>query len=159
MSVMIEKKDILNIAVRIEENGEKFYKEVAEKAKTYELKELLNVLASDEVKHREVFMNILKNLNFSDEPLSQEYQNYLKAYTERLIFQGNPSDFSEKMNSFDQLWALDFAIQRELDSILYYYELKNVVAEKDHTLIDRIIAEERTHFEKLSKIKSILISK
>ncbi|MCX7959841.1 MAG: hypothetical protein N3B13_12435, partial [Deltaproteobacteria bacterium] len=87
-----------------------------------------------------------------------EYQNYRKAYTERLVFQANADEFTEKMKNFDQLWALEFAIQKELDSVLYYYELKNIVASAEHNLIDKIIAEERSHFEKLSRIKSIIIS-
>ena len=158
MSVVIEKRDILNIAVRIEENGERFYREAAEKAASYELKELLNVLARDEVRHKETFTKMLENLHPSGEPLSDEYQNYLKAYTERLIFSVDSKDFIEKMKNFDQLWAFDFAIQRELDSILYYYELKNIVARNDHQIIDKIISEERSHFEKLSRIKSIIIT-
>lgn len=158
MSVMIEKADILNIAIKIEENGENFYREAASKAASSELKELLNVLAKDEVKHKETFKKMLSTLNFSGESLSNEYMNYLKAYTDRLIFTVDQKELQERMNKFDQLWALDFAIQRELDSILYYYELKNVVAKKDHHILDSIIAEERSHFEKLSKIKSIIIS-
>ncbi len=159
MSVLIEKRDIINIAVKIEENGERFYREAAERAQAPELKEVLLMLAKDELKHKDIFINMLKDLNFPDEPLSDEYQNYLKAYTQRLIFQDKSSDFIEKMNKFDQIWALDFAMQRELDSILYYYELKNVVAKNNHKLIDMIIVEERSHFEKLSNIKSILINK
>ncbi|MCX7945064.1 MAG: ferritin family protein [Deltaproteobacteria bacterium] len=156
MSILIDKRDIINIAVKIEENGEKFYREAAEKVASSEIKELLTVLAKDEVKHKEIFMNMLKDLNISTDGLTTEYQNYLKAYTERLIFQTSPSDFLEKMKNFDQLWALEFAIQRELDSILYYYELKNIVRTTEHSLIDKIVAEERLHFEKLSKIRNIL---
>lgn len=159
MSALLEKKDIINIAVRIEDNGERFYREAAEKVKSPEVKELLTILAKDETRHKTVFLNLVKNLSLSNELLSDEYMNYLKAYTDRLIFQGNPDDFSEQMKKFDQLWVLDYAIQRELDSILYYYELKNIVTTQDIKLIDEIISEERNHFEKLSKIKSIIISK
>lgn len=159
MSVMIEKKDIINIAVKIEENGERFYREAAEKTKRPEVKELLNVLAKDEIKHKDIFLKMLKDLNLSDEPLSNEYQNYLKAYTDRLIFQIDSEDFSNRLQNFDQLWVLDFAIQRELDSILYYYELKNIIATSERNLIDNIITEERSHFEKLSRMKSILINR
>ncbi len=159
MSVMLEKKDIVNIAVQIEEKGERFYKEAAEKANSAEVKELFSMLSRDESKHREIFLNMLKALNIEGDKLSIEYQNYLKAYTDRLVFEGGSPEVVEKMKNFDQVWALNYAIQRELDSILYYYELKNIVAKSEYDLIDKIISEERSHFEKLTKIKNIIISR
>jgi hypothetical protein len=51
----------------------------------------------------------------------------------------------------DTFSAIKFAIQRELDSILYYQEIKKFVTKDQHDLIDGIIEEERRHFLKLSK--------
>jgi rubrerythrin len=53
----------------------------------------------------------------------------------------------------DTIAALDFAIKRELDSILYYHEIKKFVPAAQYTAIDQIIAEERKHFSKLSAVK------
>jgi rubrerythrin len=53
----------------------------------------------------------------------------------------------------DTVAALDFAIKRELDSILYYHEIKRFVSAAQHATLDQIIAEERKHFSMLSEIK------
>ena len=51
------------------------------------------------------------------------------------------------------LSAIDFAIDREVDSILYYHEIKGFIAKNQHESIDRIINEERRHFKVLSKMR------
>jgi len=56
----------------------------------------------------------------------------------------------------DTASAIDFAIQRELDSILYYQESKQFVHENQQKLIDDIINEERKHFAVLSDLKKSL---
>lgn len=154
MSVLLEKRDIINVAIRIEENGERFYTETSKKAKTGEVRELLSFLAREESRHKEVFSDILNKANLSNENLSDEYLSYLKAYTDRLIFNTETDEFNK--GDIDQIRVLDFAIQRELDSILYYHEIKAIVPHSEHPLIDKIISEERSHFEKLSRIKDIL---
>jgi rubrerythrin len=52
--------------------------------------------------------------------------------------------------------ALDFAIQRELDSILYYHEIKKLVPAAQHDTIEKIIEEERKHFLSLTEMKKCL---
>jgi len=49
--------------------------------------------------------------------------------------------------------ALDFAIQRELDSILYYHEIKKLVPAAQHDTLEKIIKEERKHFLSLTAMK------
>ena len=49
--------------------------------------------------------------------------------------------------------ALDFAIQRELDSILYYHEIKKLVPPAQHEILENIIEEERKHFLSLTEMK------
>jgi rubrerythrin len=52
--------------------------------------------------------------------------------------------------------ALDFAIQRELDSILYYHEIKKLVPAAQHDAIEKIIEEERKHFLSLTAMKKCM---
>jgi rubrerythrin len=44
-------------------------------------------------------------------------------------------------------------MQREADSILYYHEAKRFTGEKHYNIIDKIIAEERKHFGRLSELR------
>ncbi|MDI6726248.1 MAG: hypothetical protein QMD32_04735, partial [Smithellaceae bacterium] len=49
--------------------------------------------------------------------------------------------------------AVDFAIRRELDSILYYHEIRKFLPLSEYDQIEKIIEEERRHFHKLSELK------
>jgi hypothetical protein len=53
----------------------------------------------------------------------------------------------------DVIAALDFAIQRELDSVLYYSEMKKYVTASAQDLLEQVIEEERKHVVILTNIK------
>ncbi len=82
-----------------------------------------------------------------------EYFSYLRAYADNIIF--TPQRMEEEMKKItDAASALKFAIGRELDSILYYQEVKNLVPKNQRNIVDKIIEEERKHFMKLTKCSS-----
>jgi rubrerythrin len=77
-----------------------------------------------------------------------------KGYIDgKAIFKDHPK-IPEMAKARDREGALDFAIQREADSILYYEEMKKFAGEKHASVIDRIIAEERNHFVTLVAAKA-----
>ena len=49
--------------------------------------------------------------------------------------------------------ALELAISAEKDSILFYYELRDLLPHSATSTINRIIAEEKTHLQQLTEIK------
>ena len=56
----------------------------------------------------------------------------------------------------DEASAIDFAIRRELDSLLYYREIRELLPADRKEAIERIILEEKKHFMKLSEMKKRL---
>ncbi|NTV54078.1 MAG: hypothetical protein HGA73_01335, partial [Syntrophaceae bacterium] len=56
----------------------------------------------------------------------------------------------------DVIAALDFAIGRELDSVLYYSEMKKYVTPSAQDLLEQVIEEERKHVVILTNIKKAL---
>ena len=56
----------------------------------------------------------------------------------------------------DEASALDFAIQRELDSIHYYREMRELLPADQRKAVERIITEEKGHFKRLSEMKKRL---
>ncbi len=138
--------EIFQIAVQIEENGEKFYRYAAQLTDDANLKSTFIMLAEDEVKHKKTFWEMCdKKCQYEPfESYPGEYQQYVEAYTADIIF--NIGNFEKDMSSVkDPVSAFDFAIRRELDSILFYHEIKKFV-KGDEKLIDSIIDEERRHF-------------
>ena len=155
MSVLVEAGDVLQIAMRIEENGANFYRYAVQIAPEEDAKKMFADLAVEEDKHKAIYSRMLSGVNRVDPPESfpGEYAAYLKNYADNnIIFKREVMD-RELASVKDTPSALDFAIRRELDSILYYHELKNFISKDQHAAVDAVIGEERRHFSLLSKMK------
>ena len=147
--------DIVEVAIRIEENGANFYRYAVQLAGKEELKALFQRLADEEVKHRQIFAGMLAGIarNLPPEGYDGEYAAYLHDYVDnRLIFKAEA--FAAELTKLrDEASALDFAIQRELDSIHYYREMRELLPAGQCEAIERIIAEEKEHFIRLSALR------
>jgi len=148
-------EDALSFAIRIEENGEAFYRE-AGRAASGEAKRLLEELAAEEAKHRVVFEKMLATLGTEppEESYPGEYLAHLQYYVDgKAVFLSTAAD-SGIAGGGDARAVLDFAIQRELDTVLYFQELRPVLPPAQLEVLDAILAEERDHFTQLSRAAS-----
>jgi rubrerythrin len=158
MSSEFETSDIFEIAVRIEENGINFYRYAVQIAGDEKTKHIFEFLAGEEEKHKNTFRSILSRIEYHTVPetYSGEYGAYLRNYVDNnIIFTKEIMD-REMAAIKNELEAIDFARRRELDSILYYQEVKQFVSKDHHGDIDKIINEERNHFRMLSELKKNL---
>ena len=147
--------DIVEVAIRIEENGINFYKFAEQIAKKEDEKKLFAHLAQAEVAHKKTFESIFAKMEKYNPPESYEgeYGAYLRSYVDNnLIFTKEIMD-QQLAKVKDTSAALDFAIQRELDSILYYHEIKKLVPAAQHGTLEQIIEEERKHYLALTEMK------
>lgn len=154
--VVFDVDEVFGLAIRIEENGEKFYRHAAVVTEDETARYLFNHLADEELKHKEVFKDMISRMKVEckDRPESYpgEYMDYLRNYLDdNIVF--NKKAESEFAQIRDTIDAVNFAIDRETDSILYYSEIKQLVPQSGHALVDEIIAEERRHFLKLAEFK------
>jgi rubrerythrin len=157
MSNIFNASEIYEFAKQIEVNGEKFYNMMAIKFDNPEIKELFEFLAKEEVNHKKIFTNMLSKLeNYNlHESYGGEYLNYLHAYADNLLF--NFDKFDDDISKVEDIEsALQFAIGKELDTIMYFQEMKNVVLTHQKNLLDDIISEERKHVILLSEKKRTL---
>lgn len=146
------------LAIRIEENGEKFYREMGEKLNDPSVKKLFLFLADEEAQHRKFYEEIYSELDkiVPFESYAGEYSSYLFSYAESVLF--NKNIFQEKLKSINnEIDAIDFAISTELNAISFFQEFKNIVSGKNREIIDQIIEEERKHFVQLTNMKNIIL--
>ena len=155
---VFEASDIVEVAIRIEENGANFYRYAVQIAGKEEVKTLFRRLADEEMKHQQTFTEILAGMDPSIPPegYDGEYAAYLHSYVDnRLVF--TAEKFAAELAKLrDEASALDFAIQRELDSIHYYREMRELLPPDPQGTIERIIDEEKEHFVRLSAMKKRL---
>jgi rubrerythrin len=120
-----------------------------------EVKGLFTFLADIEMAHKKVFQGMLATLGayVPAETYPGEYLAYLREYIDdKVIFRGDlKGTVSSEIK--DTVSAINFGLQRELDSIIFYQETKRFVPENKHGLVDKIIEEEREHFAMLSRLK------
>ena len=144
-------EDVLEFAIRIEENGEKFYRDAERAAKDAGAKQLFKRLADDENKHKDVFETLLTRVDrhLGDlEDYEGEFLAHLRSHIDgRAVFLAGVSAEG------DPRAVLDAAMQREIDSVVYYQGLKSLVSKSDVKVLERIIDEEQRHFAELSRIK------
>lgn len=147
--------DILQFAMRIEEDGEMFYRKAALNAEAKETRDFFNVMADEEARHKTVFSDMLKGIDVNPpaESYRGEYAAYLRDYIDGRVVFTKKEKGQAMSDSLDVAQAIRFAMGREVDSILYYHEAKQFIDKKHYAEIDKIIEEERKHFHKLADMQ------
>jgi rubrerythrin len=146
--------DVYEIAVQIESNGEKLYRHAVNVTDDSKMKELFTYLADEEVKHMRLFEGLGKKVEQYNLPETYdgEYCSYVRSYSEGLVF--TPEKMEKELARVKSAEdAIEFGIQREIESILYYLETRNFVPDSQKADIDRIIDEERRHYLKLIDLR------
>ncbi len=153
-------REVLQFAIKNEQDGEAFYRKIAGRTTESAVRKLFLMLAGEEPRHARVFKQMLGEVDGQETIRTDpgEYADYMTAYyMADILFSANRTE--ELPAAPDPIAALDFGIQRELDSITYYVQAKELVADSQATLIDKIIKEERGHFLKFSELKRKYLAK
>jgi len=146
--------EIIEMAIRTETLGYQFYTGMAEKFRKNDgLTKLFTTLASKEKAHEKTFTG-LKNTVAKQgaEPVEwEEVSNYLRAFVESEFFLGK----GKALPSMDHLKtvqdAVKFALGFEKETLLYFYELRSLVKEKQ--IVDEVIQEEKSHIQWLDAFR------
>lgn len=149
---MFTAREILDLAIQLEENGEAVYREAAGQASNAEISELLLWMAEEEIKHIRWFTELKQDIEarsinpFMEEMSRKVFGGLLgdKCFSHREI------DFS-KVNRAEELIRL--FIEFEKDTVLFYETLIPFI-EDNNTLhyVTKIIAEENNHIQKLHEL-------
>jgi rubrerythrin len=146
--------EIIEIAVQIEKNGERVYREAIGQGKNPELDRLLLGMAEEELEHACWFLTLKDDIETSqDRPQTREMD---AAMVDDLIgkqaFSLADVDFSRLKDSKE---LIDIFIEFENDTILFYEMLKTfLLDQKTVEHLEKIIREERSHIEKLKDLRS-----
>ncbi len=148
-------EEVLRFAVNIEKNGERFYREAAGRLTEPRSKQLFLHLAREEVGHEQLFARLLDRATEVqlDVRHSEDYLAYLRSYVDNVAFRHAEAE-KQLAKVIDEGSAIEFAMQREQDSILFYTELRGLLPEQERAAIDEIIDEERAHFQALADLQN-----
>jgi len=152
--------EIMEMAIQTEKLGYQFYTGMAEKFKKDDgLVKLFTTLANKEKVHERTFTG-LKDMvaKHGTEPIEwEEVTNYMRAFVESQFFLGK----AKALPSMDHVKTVQdavlFALGFEKETLLYFFELRSIVKEKE--VVDEVINEEKSHIRWLDTFRAGLAKK
>jgi rubrerythrin len=145
--------EIFRLAIEIERNGTRFYRNAAETVENSEMRRKFNELAEMERGHEERLKSLQNKLTGEGKPLagdiSLQDNNFIRAFARTAIF--NSKEEQQAFNSDSEI--IEFAIEKEQESITYYEALKELLdGAQDKKIIQLLIDEEKEHLALLSSL-------
>jgi len=150
---MFTVEEMLDMAIRIEKNGEAVYRSAMEKISNPALIFLLEWMADEEVNHAKWFSKLKQEVEtHSRDPFVQEMSpEFLGEILGEQSFSLKEVNFSQ-VERIDDL--IDIFIEFEQDSILFYEMLQPFVQQEDTLAqLNIIIAEEKRHIARLQEFR------
>ncbi len=152
-------EEILEMAVKIEEDGAIFYESLANRTKNKEIEEIYRYLSGEEKDHIAVFKSIYKDITgrgFEKAFNEEEANLFLHSLVENRVFKDSKEIKKFLEDTSDESSVIELAIQIEKDTILYYYEILEGLEDKERNLVKEIINQEKSHIYRLNNLKNIL---
>jgi len=140
--------ELVDMAIQVEKVGEKFYRNSAASSDGRSA-EVFRELADAERSHAEIFFNLLPDgfVEGSKGIDSEESQPYIEAIVGRGLLgylkRCDSACFGSPME------VLKFALGFEEESVRFYQNLREQVSDATGPAVERVIAEERGHIERI----------
>lgn len=158
MSISFSGSELINIAIGVEGRGIVFYDVMAKSTQNDAAREVFNYLADMEREHIEIFKGMLEEADKFQIPADEsgQYTAYLRALVDSAVFSDDLVTSEMAAQAESDTAALELAVRAEKDSILFYYEMKEVMPQRAQATVDKIIAEEKSHLRQLTELKKKL---
>jgi len=158
VSISFSGSELINIAIGIERRGIAFYDIMTRSTGNATARDVFQYLADIERQHIQIFQGMLAEADKYQIPetYAGEHAAYLQALVNSAVFTDDmvTSEMATKAGS--DIEALELAISAEKDSILFYYEMKDIMPQRAQPTVNKIIAEEKSHLRQLSELKKKL---
>lgn len=145
--------DVVELALELEKSGEVYYRKVAQRAESPEVKALFEDLAQQEVYHYKTFKELAKTT--WDQPLMtpeswRDYMTYLQVTVQSTFFEGQDKALAAAEEVTSEQEAIRKAMGFEKETLLFFHDLRDMVSEGDKATLGRIIDEEKKHLRRLA---------
>jgi len=149
---MFSRAEIIDLAIQIEKNGEKVYRDALQKISDQSLSSLLEWLADEEVEHAKWFSDLKPTITEAavDPDLEEMGKTMLQRGLGDQTFSLTEVDFSK----IEQIEAvIKLAIEFERDTVVFYERIESLIEDEetmDH--LKKIIEEENRHVQVLEEL-------
>lgn len=136
--------NIFDFALVMEKDSEKLYRKLANKTKNFGIKNILGMLADDEVKHFnaiEKVKNKIEDINFANTAVLNNIQNVIKDIKKEIHSDASQMEIYKKAKDL------------EFKSMTFYLEKSNNVESPVHKSLFKWLAnEEEKHFNLIENL-------
>ena len=149
---LFQAADIVELAMQVEQSGEAFYRAVAAKVEGQEARDLFEYLAGQEVVHYQVFQRLSQSIHEAPFMTDEEwdlYMDYLNGTVQSAFFEGADKALALANTVTDTQQAINMAIGFEKETLLFFYDLRERIPEKDRPVVEKIVDEEKRHIRRL----------
>ena len=152
-----EKNDIVEMAVKMEQNGYTFYDNALQRNDLDdETRSILTILRDDEKEHEYIFKALRNKIDQTELEQNsnwEEAQFYMESIVKTHVFYEPSNAIQMAKNAENTADLITYAIQFEKDSIIFFFSLKKYVKNhKTEKILDTIINEEFKHIRKLQDL-------
>ena len=159
MAYYFNANEMFEMAIRIEENGTRFYRKAAGLQSDSSNRQMLEKLAIMEDHHQTVFREMRKGLSEADKTATvfdpqNEASQYLSAMADAHGGEGSPTAADSLSGKESIAEIVDIAIGLEKESILFYIGLKDMIPPQyGQEKLEKIIKEEQKHVVQLNALR------
>jgi len=154
MSPGYSPSELVEMAVQVERGGEKFYRGAASKVQGAAPKGVFGVLANDERRHADIFLQLLARGSKQETRgiTPEEARPYIESLVGTSVLKYLVEGKVPGLESTGEI--LDYALGFEKETLLFYYSIRDYLSSAAVTVIDRVISEEKRHVERISALKA-----
>jgi len=149
---MFSVHEIIDIAVQLEKNGEKIYRNAQKLTNDISLKDLLGWIAAEEITHAEWLTELRSDLEQDEDHhlVTEMSQALVTDFVGERAFSLDEVNFSQIE---DTKGLIKIFIGFEEDTIIFLETLKSFITDEETIeKLDQIISEEKVHIEKFQEL-------
>jgi len=159
METFFSAHEIIDMAVTTEETGYEFYKLAEKNARSDSTRQLFAYLADEEINHKHIFKGLKDSIEENPQGVPVDWEDvgkYIRAMVDSSIFMGKDKNINLASESQDDKETIDFALGFEKDTLLFFYQLKDMIKSGAKDIIQKIINEEKEHIRRLTEMKKLV---
>lgn len=147
--------EILDMALQIERQGIAFYSACRDMAHSPGLIKTFSFLIGQEHRHADIFSGMKAEAGEQRLPegFAGEYESTVDSFVRGRVFSSPEAAEREARRLRDEHTAVDRAVEFEQQSISFYNTIKDRVRDSEAAVIERVIDEERSHIERLNRLR------
>ncbi len=158
MGKTLTARDIVRIALEVEQTGMSSYVEMKSATKDPEMAKLLQYLADDESEHVTLFTQMFREVDMNPETMpdpSPDDQAYVETIMKSVVFEGRDAGIRRAKAARTPVEMLTYGLQFERDAMLFWTKLYRLVRDSDRPLVHKLIMQEEKHVRDIQSMLSM----